>query len=46
MNIRSFFHGKAGSIVTCILEIVVGVLLLINPAGFTSGIIIGAGVEM
>lgn len=46
MNIRNFFHGKMGSIITCILEIVVGVLLLINPIGFTSGIIIGSGVAM
>ena len=46
MNIKSVFHGKAGGILTCIIEIVVGVLLLINPVGFTSGIIIGAGVLM
>ncbi len=46
MNIKRIFQGKSGSIVTCILEIVVGVLLLINPVGFTSGIIIGAGVLM
>lgn len=46
MNMKNFFHGKTGSIITCILEIVVGVLLLINPVGFTSGIIIGAGVLM
>lgn len=46
MNIKSLFHGKSGSIITCILEIVVGVLLLINPVGFTSGIIMGAGVLM
>ncbi len=46
MNIKSIFRGKSGSIVTCILEIVVGVLLLINPVGFTSGIIIGAGALM
>ena len=44
MNIKGIFHGKSGSIITCILEIMVGVLLLINPVGFTSGIIIGAGV--
>ncbi|MBQ8618990.1 MAG: DUF308 domain-containing protein [Clostridia bacterium] len=43
---KKVFQGKYGSIVTCILEIVVGVLLLINPVGFTSGIIIGAGVLM
>lgn len=46
MNMKKVFQGKYGSIVTCILEIVVGVLLLINPVGFTSGIIIGAGVLM
>ncbi len=46
MNIKNFFRGKTGSLVLCILEIVVGVLLLINPIGFTSGIIIGAGVLM
>lgn len=44
MNIKSIFHGKYGSILTCILEIVVGVLLLINPVGFTSIIIVGSGV--
>ena len=43
---KQFFHGKSGSIITCILEIVVGVLLLINPIGFTSGIIVGVGVVM
>ncbi len=46
MSIKQIFHGKSGSIITCILEIAVGVLLLINPVGFTSGIIIGAGVLM
>ena len=46
MKITQFFHGKSGSLVTCILEIVIGVLLLINPVGFTSGIIIGVGVLM
>lgn len=44
MSIKSVFRGKTGSILTCIIEIVVGVLLLIDPVGFTSGIIIGAGV--
>lgn len=46
MSIKRFFHGKSGSIITCILEIVVGVLLLIDPVGFTSGIIVGGGVLM
>ena len=44
MNIKGIFHGKSGSIITCVLEIVVGVLLLIDPVGFTSGIIVGSGV--
>jgi len=44
MNIKGIFHGKSGSIITCVLEIVVGVLLLIDPVGFTSGIIVGCGV--
>ena len=46
MNIKELFRGKTGSILTCIIEIVVGVLLLINPVGFTSGIIIGMGVVL
>ncbi len=44
MNIKGIFHGKSGSIITCVLEIVVGVLLMIDPVGFTSGIIVGCGV--
>ena len=43
---KRIFQGKTGSIVICIVEIVVGVLLLINPVGFTSGIIIGSGVPL
>lgn len=31
-------------IIMCVCEIVLGVLLLINPLGFTSGIIMGGGV--
>lgn len=46
MHFKSFFKGRMGSVITCIVEIVVGVLLLIDPIGFTSGIIIGAGVLM
>lgn len=42
-KIREFFKGRIGGIVLCVLEILVGVLLLIDPVGFTSGIIIGAG---
>ena len=33
-----------GSALACVCELVVGILLLINPIGFTSGIIIAAGV--
>lgn len=32
-----------GGIVMCLFEVLVGILLLMNPVGFTSGIIIGAG---
>lgn len=34
------------TVVSCILEIVVGILLIINPIGFTSGIIVGLGIVM
>lgn len=33
-------------IVMCILEILVGILLLMNPVGFTGGIIMGAGIVL
>lgn len=46
MNIKRFFRTKSGNVGACVLEIVVGVLLLINPVGFTSAIIIGAGILM
>ena len=42
-QIKAFFKGRMGGLVLCVAEIIVGVLLLINPVGFTSGIIIGAG---
>lgn len=42
-KVKAFFKGRTGGLVLCVLEIIVGVLLLINPVGFTSGIIIGAG---
>lgn len=42
-KVKAFFRGRMGSVVLCVAEIIVGVLLLINPVGFTSGIIIGAG---
>lgn len=34
---------RAGGIIICIFELVVGVLLFVNPVGFTSGIIMVAG---
>lgn len=33
-----------GGVIACLVEILIGILLLINPAGFTSSIIIGLGV--
>lgn len=37
---------KSGSILMCVLEILVGVLLLVDPTGFTSSVIIAAGVAL
>ncbi len=37
---------NANGIVLCLFEILVGILLLINPIGFTSGIIITAGIVL
>lgn len=34
----------AGRIVLCLLELIVGILLFIDPAGFASGIFIAAGI--
>lgn len=45
-RMKGFFRGRVGGLTLCVLEILVGVLLLIDPVGFTSGIIIGAGVLM
>lgn len=43
-KIKEFLKGRTGGIVLCVLEIVVGVLLLINPIAFTAKIIVGAGI--
>lgn len=43
-KIREFLKGRTGGIVLCVAEIVIGVLLLIDPIGFTGRIIIGAGI--
>ena len=37
---------NSGSILMCVLEILVGVLLLVDPTGFTSTVIIAAGVAL
>lgn len=41
-----FLKENVGAIMICLFELVVGVLLLINPIGFTSWIIMGAGIIM
>ncbi|MGM9602292.1 MAG: HdeD family acid-resistance protein [Faecousia sp.] len=41
-----FIKKNIGSISICLLEILIGVLLLINPVGFAAGIIIAAGVVL
>ncbi len=43
-TLRNLFKGRTGAIALAVIEIVVGVLLLIDPLGFTAGIIRGAGV--
>lgn len=35
---------NGNAIIMCIIEVVAGILLLINPVGFTAGIIIAAGI--
>lgn len=35
---------NAGVLILCIAELLVGILLLINPVGFTAGIVIAVGV--
>ncbi len=37
---------NGNAIILCIIEVVVGILLLINPVGFTAGIIIVTGVAL
>lgn len=41
---KQWFKGKWGILMICLFEILVGILLLINPVRFTTGIIFGAGV--
>ena len=42
----SAIQKNGGSILMCVLEILVGVLLLLDPTGFTSAIIIAAGAAL
>ena len=37
-------NKNLSSIIMCVYELLIGILLLINPIGFTSGIIIAAGI--
>ena len=39
-------NRNTGNLLTCIFEILVGILLLIDPVGFTSGIIVVFGVGL
>ena len=41
-----FLKSNFSGIVMCLIEVLVGILLLVNPVGFTAGIIIGAGVVL
>lgn len=41
-----FLKSNFSGIVMCLIEALVGILLLMNPVGFTAGIIIGAGVVL
>ena len=43
---KKFLTSKIGNILLCIAEIIVGVLLLVNPDAVTSAFIIGAGAVM
>ena len=40
------FKTKASGIIFCLFEIVIGILLLISPVGFTTGIICALGVAL
>ena len=42
----SKINRSTGNLLTCIFEILVGILLLIDPVGFTSGIIVAFGIVL
>ncbi len=37
---------NGNAIIMCIIEVVAGILLLVNPVGFTAGIIIATGIAL
>ena len=41
---RLYLKTKSGKIIMCLCELIVGILLLVNPVGFTAGIISSLGV--
>lgn len=41
-----FLKRNANVILVCVLEVIIGILLLVNPVAFTSGIIIVLGVAL
>ncbi len=41
-----FVKEHRGSVLMSVLEIIIGVMLLVNPTGFTSGIIVAVGVAL
>lgn len=40
------FENKATGIIFCLFEVVIGILLLISPVGFTTGIICALGIAL
>lgn len=40
----NYFVKNMGGVILCLFEALVGILLLINPVGFTSAIIVGGGI--
>lgn len=43
-KVKTFLRGRVGSLVLCALEVVIGLLLLLIPNRFLSGVVIGVGV--
>lgn len=45
-EIENWFKGNTGKILINVLEIIIGILLFIDPIGFTNGIVIACGAIM